>query len=155
EGDLGLMKVVFLSATILWCALFCPDLPAQNRIANEAPSLRDSVPHGRAISEVIPLTLSDAIDDAVRYNLGMLVSDTETRVAKAERVRALADLLPDVRVGVTETVQQINIAAFGFTGFPGVSDVIGPFNVVDARVRFSQPVVDRKLVHELRRETQE
>ena len=36
----------------------------------------------------------------------------------------------------------INLAALGFTGFPGIPSVIGPFNVFDARIGVSQPVID-------------
>ncbi len=43
-----------------------------------------------------------------------------------------------------------NLAAFGFSSFPGVPSVIGPFNLFDARARYSQTVVDFKLLHELR-----
>ena len=56
---------------------------------------------------------------------------------------------------MTETVQQRNIAAFGFGGFPGVPSVVGPFSVFDAGVHLSQPVVDLRLVHAFRRESEE
>src|SRR5207237_4477964 len=84
------------------------------------------------------------------YNLGGILSEQETRVASAARVRALSELLPKMNAGVTETVQQINLAAFGFSGFPGVGSVVGPFNVFDVRAAYSQPVLDFKLLHELR-----
>src|SRR5262249_49361188 len=56
---------------------------------------------------------------------------------------------PKVGVTVNETVQQINLAAFGFTGFPGVKQVVGPFSVFDARARYAE-TLDFRLLHELR-----
>jgi outer membrane protein TolC len=70
-----------------------------------------------------------------------LVSDTITRQAHADRVRALSALLPTVTGGISETSQQINLAAFGFN-FPGVPKIIGPFGIMDARASASQTIFD-------------
>jgi outer membrane protein TolC len=55
---------------------------------------------------------------------------------------ALSQLLPTVTTGVTEMPQQIDLAALGFEGFPGIRTVIGPFNVFDARAYLSQTILD-------------
>src|SRR5881396_1441349 len=117
ERNLSPMRPANLTAIVLSWLLFCASGAAQS----ESPSpLRDSVPQGVAGKDVIPISVSGAIDRALRHNLGIIVTGSEARVARAERLRALADLLPNVRADVTETVQQRNIAAFGFGGFPGV-----------------------------------
>jgi outer membrane protein TolC len=59
-------------------------------------------------------------------------------------------LLPRISGTVSESVQQINLAAFGFTGFQGVPIVVGPFSVFDARLRYTHTVFDFRFLHELR-----
>src|SRR5262249_35415218 len=105
---------------------------------------------GTATRDMLTLSVSDAIDRALKYNLGAIISEQESRVSRAARLRALSDLLPKATASVTQTVQQINLAAFGFTGFPGTPQVVGPFSVFDARARYSQTLVDFRLLHELR-----
>src|SRR5262245_53213936 len=98
----------------------------------------------------IALSMSEAIDRALRYNLAVTSSTQEERVRAADRVKALHDMYPKVAAQLAGVQQQINLAAFGFSGFPGVSSVVGPFSLVDARARMTQSVFDRKLVHDLR-----
>ncbi len=126
----------------------------QTRTGNIPQTLFGSVPQGMPTGAVVPLSIAEAIDRALKYNLGTIISEQETRVARAARLRALSDLLPKVNGGVTETIQQINLAAFGFGGFPGSPPVVGPFSVFDIRARYSQPVLDFKLLHDLRSATE-
>src|SRR6185436_18022297 len=57
---------------------------------------------------------------------------------------------------VTETRQQINLAAFGFgsfgDAFAGVPTIDGPFNVFDARAYVSQAIVDVSALNTARTE---
>jgi outer membrane protein TolC len=122
----------------------------QTRELNISPNLFGSVSQELATRETISLSLSDSIERALKYNLGPIISTEETRVSRAARVRALSELLPKVSASVTQTVQQFNIAAFGFHGFPGQPSVIGPFSVFDARAHYAQTVLDFRLLHELR-----
>jgi outer membrane protein TolC len=134
-----------------WCDL----AGAQpTRTGNIPPAFLGSVVQGPATGTVIPLSISDAIDRALKYNLGTIISDQETRVARASRLRALSELLPKVNGGVTETVQQINFAAFGFGGLTGTPPVVGPFSVFNMRARYSQSLFDFRLLHELRSESE-
>jgi outer membrane protein TolC len=142
---------VILSA-ILFGGLLVIPATAQRQLP---PVVFESVTQGTATAGPMSLSISDAIDRALRYNLGMITSETDTRAARAQHLRALSDLLPNIRAGVTETIQQVNLAAFGFGGFPGTPSLVGPFSVFDARVRLTAPVFDRRLVHELRRESEE
>src|SRR5690349_14768481 len=93
----------------------------------------------------VALSMSEAIDRALRYNLGVASSTQEERVRAADRVKALYDMYPKVAGQLAAVQQQINLAAFGFSGFPGISSVVGPFSLVDARARMTQSVFDRKL----------
>jgi outer membrane protein TolC len=47
-----------------------------------------------------------------------------------------------VRAGAYAVRQKLSLAAFGFTDFGDFPELIGPFNVVDARGYFSQTVFD-------------
>ena len=47
-------------------------------------------------------------------NLGVLTADDTARASRAERLRALSNLLPYVSIDASETSTQINLAAFGF-----------------------------------------
>jgi len=109
-----------------------------------------SVSQGMATGSSIPLSIADAIDRALKYNLETILIGQDTRVAKAARLRTLSELLPRVNAGVSEYVQQINLAAFGFTSFPNVRSVVGPFSVFDARARYSQTLMDFRRLHEFR-----
>jgi len=130
-------------------------LAQQTRGMNLSPNLFGSVTQGRPTGDAIPLSIADALDRALKYNLGPIISEQETGVSKAARMRALSELLPKIEGGVTETVQQINLAAFGFQSFPGVPSVIGPFNVFDIRARYTQTVFDSRFLHELRSASQQ
>lgn len=106
--------------------------------------------HNSHAQAPIDLSMSEAIDRALRYNLGVTSASQEERVRAADRVKALYDMYPKVAGQLAAVQQQINLAAFGFGGFPGISSVVGPFSLVDARARMTQSVFDRKLVHDLR-----
>ena len=144
------MKVLVASLLLLFVSFSQSAQAQQNRGATPSPNLFGSVSQGTPSAGPISLSIADAIDRALKYNLGSIISEQETQVSRAARVRALAELLPKVSGGITETVQQINLAAFGFGGFPGQPPVVGPFSVFDARARYAQTVVDFKLQHELR-----
>ena len=136
---------------ILIFASLCEFVHAQRpRNSNVSPDLTGSVLQGTAAAGTIQLSVNDVIDRALKYNLGGIISEQETRISKANRVRALSELMPKVNAGITETVQQINLGAFGFGGFPGHPPVVGPFSVFDARARYTHPILDFRLLHELR-----
>ena len=120
------------------------------RNINAQQTFLGSVSQGTATGTSIPLSIADAIDRALKYNLETILSGQETRVARAARIRTLSELLPRLNGGVTGYVQQINLAAFGFTSFPGVRPVVGPFSVFDARARYTQTLLDFRRLHEFR-----
>ena len=143
------MKV--LVGLLIFLLFLCQTAPAQqSRGMNLSPNLFGSVPQSAPTSTPLSLSMSEAIDRALKSNLAPIISEQETRVSRAARLRSLSELLPKVGGTFTQTVQQINLAAFGFTGFPGVSPIVGPFSLFDARARYSQTVVDFRFLHELR-----
>jgi outer membrane protein TolC len=108
--------------------------------------LLGSVPQGQATAETVPITLLDAIDRGLKFNLGLILSQQGSASAEAQRVRALADLLPNFTARVGESVQQINLEAFGFAQ-PGRPSVVGPFSVFDARAFVTQDLLNFKSIY--------
>jgi hypothetical protein len=87
-----------------------------------------SVPSGPASNEVLRLTLHDAINLALRFNLGTIESGENARIARGERLLALSNLLPQVSVGASENVDQTSLVTLGIRSLPGVPSVIGPYS---------------------------
>jgi outer membrane protein TolC len=114
--------------------------------------LQGGVPTGEATKDEIPLSLAEAIERGLRYNLGSILGQAAVTGAEGARKEALADLLPQLRGGVLWSRQKINLAALGFTGdlIPGVPQIIGPFNVFDARAYLQQTILDLRALNRSR-----
>jgi outer membrane protein TolC len=100
-------------------------------------TVQGSVPSGTATDQVVRLTLRDAVNMALRYNLGAIESGQNAQIARGQRLLALSNLLPQVSAGASENVQQVNLATFGLNGLKtGIPTVVGPFSYgsVDASV---------------------
>jgi outer membrane protein TolC len=98
-----------------------------------------SVPSGSATNEVLQISVIDALDRGLKYNLGLLLSSDSTLSARGARWKELSNLLPNVEAKGQEVSQQVSLAQFGFR-IPGVPTVIGPFNYLDMRAYLSQSV---------------
>ena len=109
-----------------------------------------SVPTGTVSPQPISLSLADAIERGLRQNLGLLVSDDAQVSARGQFWQARSPLLPDFSARVSESVQKVNLAAEGFSKiagrFPGFPLLVGPFGYFDARVSFSQTLLDLNLL---------
>ena len=96
----------------------------------------------KAMPGVLALSLQDAIQRGLRYNLGLMLSNQGQRQALGARLAARSRLLPDVSARVSYMAEQVNLATFGLPPFPGVPPIVGPFEVFDARGLVSQRIVD-------------
>jgi outer membrane protein TolC len=140
-------------ASLTLAAAIAAAAPARAQIASPAgpqgpPSpFMGSAAQGTATAEPLPLSVKDAVGRALRHNLGLLLQEEAVNAAHGARWKALADLLPNVSGNAFELRQVINLDAYGF---PGEPKIIGPFNVFDARVTLSQPVVDMRALHDAR-----
>lgn len=108
-----------------------------------------SVPAGSVSPEPLALKLDDALERGLQTNLGLLVRDSTSETVRAERVRALSALLPQVTGTVAETEEQLNLKTFGFIfkfptipGFAGIPSVVGPFHYTAAQANVSAKVFD-------------
>ncbi len=111
--------------------------------AQAQSAFQGSVPTGQATPTTLDLSLSDAFNRALRYNLGEIESQENARAARAERLRDLNALLPNLNARLSGTVQQINLRALGFPSTLGpitLPMVLGPFGVADARAYLSQEI---------------
>ena len=116
--------------------------PPASSGTNPNPFL-SSVPEGKASSAVVPLSFKDAMDRALRTNLGLLLASDTSLSARGQRLQELSHLLPSLSASANQSVEQIDLAALGFRfKFPGVSPVVGPIGVFDARFYLSAPLFD-------------
>jgi outer membrane protein TolC len=113
-----------------------------SRAQAQSPFL-GSVPTGQATGVPLALSLQDAFERALKYNLGVIESGQDTRAAHAVRLRSLNALLPNLTARVSDAVEQINFKAQGLhISIPGVNipTIVGPFAVEDARAYVSQEI---------------
>ena len=111
-------------------------ISAQSSATGQASGITGSVPSGSASSEVLHLTLRDAVTQALRFNLASIETGENARIARGQRLLALSKLLPQISAGASENVQQLSLATLGIKSLPGIPTVIGPFGYssVDATV---------------------
>jgi len=108
-----------------------------------------SVPAGSASSTPLALTLNDAIRRGLETNLGLLTRANTSDQARAQRVRALSALLPQVTGALSETAEQLNLKTLGINikfppipGFKGIPTIVPPFEYTAAQANISAKVFD-------------
>lgn len=122
-----------MSCALLLALTICLHAWAQT---GQAPTF-GSVPSGAASPEVLHLKLRDAINMALRHNLGEIESGENARIARGERLHALSGLLPQVSAGASENVEQFSSATLGIK-IPLIPRVIGPFSFSEAAASATQ-----------------
>jgi len=127
----------------------CGALFASSALFAQQVQFQGSVPAGVASPTPIVLTLEGAIDRGLRNNLGLLLSGQASEIARAERMRSLSALLPQVTGVVSENVEQIDLKTRGIDfHLPGgfsTPTIISPFSYTDARAYASFSVFDYSL----------
>ena len=98
------------------------------------------------------LTLHDAIQSALENNADIRIAEEQQIQAGALRHEQAAALLPQISGTASYVNQTINLRALGIgvnnSLFPAgvIPAVVGPFSIIDARVQYSQPVLDFSLI---------
>src|SRR5262249_32323670 len=137
---------MFLKCTLLGMAFTAAVAAAQT----SQPSANfGSVPSGTATNEVLHLTLRDAINRAIGYNLGQIESGENARIARGQRLRALSALLPQMSAGASENVEQFSAATLGIK-IPQVPAVVGPFSFSTAQASASQTLFNFESIQRFR-----
>src|SRR5580692_1260561 len=148
-----LCAAILASAVIFgWAIPEAAQYPAPNAGAEQSSSLSGSVPSGPASDEVLQLTLRDAITRSLRYNLATIESGQNAQIARGQRLLALSNLLPQVSAGLSETVEQLNLATFGLSGLKlqGIPTVVGPFSYSSVDASVSQTLFSYESVQRFR-----
>jgi outer membrane protein TolC len=101
------------------------------------------------------LSLRDAIQRGIAYNLGPASLNEMLRQARGQQRVSRSILLPNISGSVTEALQEINLSASGIRvnlPFPGFQfpTIVGPFNYNDFRARLTQIVFDRTALNNYR-----
>lgn len=125
-----------------------PSIQVQGPFAGSVPG-KDEKPFSGMLS------LREAIDRGLRYNLGAVGQAHAISQAHGQNRVVRSALLPNINGSLGETVEQVNLAANGVrirSPFPGVSipGIVGPFNFFDLRARLSQTVYDRTALNNYR-----
>ena len=81
---------------------------------------------------VLQLSLDDAIQRGLRYNLGLILTSQNIGSARGARLEELQALLPTVTGKITEAVQESDLQAQGLR-IPGFPTIIGPYGYTDIR----------------------
>ncbi len=105
-------------------------------------SYQGSVRSAETAGPPLSLSLEEALRRGLQYNLGSVSYQNVVRQAEAARQVERAALLPAVSSQLLVDEQQTNLAALGFSGFPGIPTVVGPFHYFDLRAGASQTVFD-------------
>ena len=114
-------------------------------LLGQQSQFQGSVPKGTASPTPVPLTLREAIDRGLQANLGLLVSDSASEIARGQRLVSLSALLPSVTGQISQTEEQSSLKTLGLNlSIPGayVPTIIGPFHYTDVRAYASWNLFD-------------
>lgn len=100
--------------------------------AIDMTTYQGSVSAEKAAPGVLPLSLDEAIQRGLRYNLGLLLTTQNTQSARGARLEELQSLLPTASATVKEAVQETDLQAQGLR-IPGFPVIIGPYGYTDIR----------------------
>jgi len=129
--------------------------PGAQAIQRQNPYL-GSVPSERT-NTTIHLSLRDAVDRGLRYNLGVVESNQASAAARAARLRSLSALLPQISAQSRQALEDISYSTIGLKfpaipGLPALPPTTGAFGFQDARISVTQPLYDLRLRQEYRAE---
>jgi len=111
-------------------------------------NLAGSIPAKEVPAGPIHLTISEAVQRAIASNLGPISATNAQSAARAERLRSLGNLLPSISVNASETVTQVNLAAYGLKIQPppgsnfSIPTIVGPYSYSQLQGALSQSVFD-------------
>jgi outer membrane protein TolC len=109
-----------------------------------------SVPSAAAPGAALRLPLDEAVRRGLGYNLGAVSNRNVVSLTRGYNRVERSELLPHLSADLLGVEQQINLAALGFTGLPGISTIAGPFHYFDLRAGVAQSVFDLTLLSNYR-----
>jgi outer membrane protein TolC len=110
-----------------------------------------SVPDARITAGEMKLSLSEAIERGLRFNLGLIDSTQADATARAQRERALSALLPQISARAQQTYQDLSFRELGLklpakAGFQ-IPATSGGFGYSDARFVAQSSVLNMELLN--------
>jgi outer membrane protein TolC len=124
-------------------------LSSSSASAQSASSVSGSVPNGPASTEVMKLSLRDAVALAIRFNLGQIESQENVRALRGQRLQSLSSLLPHLSAGVSENAAETTTAPLGIRS-PVIPRVIAPFSYSTAQVSATQSILSVESIQRYR-----
>ncbi len=98
----------------------------------------------------IELSLKGALDRGLRYNLGLIESNQASADVRADRLRALSALLPQLSADGRQGYENLSYKEIGLKlppilGLPALPSTSGAFGYQDARVSLTQSLYNAQL----------
>jgi outer membrane protein TolC len=121
--------------------------PSAFAVQTQNPFL-GSVPTGPLVPGILPLSMSAAVSRALQANLGFVESEEEHKQSRAARIRALSQLLPQVRVETTEEYRNLVSDTLGVPKL-GLPHTLPAFSYQGAHAVYQQHIVDIAAVKEV------
>jgi len=133
------------SHIIFYTALF--SLVLGPTVAHAQGGNKPSTLPGNAPTEVLRLTLDQAVGLALKQNPTVQIAILQAAESAQDRNIRRADLLPQANATVSDEAQKVNLLAQfgGRTPFPGFPKSLGPYQVFSAGPSFGTPVFDLTL----------
>ena len=133
------------SHIIFYTALF--SLMLGPTVAHAQGGNKPSTLPGNAPTEVLRLTLDQAVRLALKQNPTVQIAILQAAQSEQDRNIRRADLLPQANAKVSDEAQKVNLLAQfgGQTPFPGFPKSLGPYQVFSAGPSFGTPVFDLTL----------
>jgi hypothetical protein len=91
---------------------------------------------GQATKETLQLSLPDAVDRGLRFNLGVIENQASLRQSQAQRLRSLSAMVPTVSSLLRQNLNNLNTVAIGVK-IPGLPASTGQFSYQEAYLTFS------------------
>jgi outer membrane protein TolC len=147
-------------------AVEAPIAGTTNSVTTINPSVQIQGPYTGSASSTAKLpfagklSLRDAIERGLNFNLGATNLNRTVRQAQGQSEIARSTLLPNVSGYLAESLQQANLAAEGLRihiPIPGFTfpTTVGPYNNIDLRGNVTQTVVDLTAWNNLRASSEE
>jgi outer membrane protein TolC len=127
--------------------------PSARETQNQNPYL-GSVPTGPVVNETLSFTLQQAVERGLKYNLGLIDSIQADAAVRAQRLRALAALLPNINARAQQAYENISYNEIGLKvppigGFT-LPPTSGAFGFQDARISATQSLYSLELTDRYR-----
>ena len=140
----------FLASAIYVSGLLQDPAGAAAARRGDAPpaAFARSVPSGELEPGVLQLSLADAVSRGLSHNLGMLLVRDAVEIQSGRRAQARSAVRPELFAALGQSRSKVNLAAFGFPPTAERPSVVGPFDVIEARLLLAWNALDRS--HRLR-----